>query len=320
MWMPVEHRLVEIQAWPAESVYFSDSPQSPDDLTFQFLDFMAQRANFSGVEKPTLGLHDDLFNLCASLAKIDHLHQARKTIGSGVSRMIVTEVEFLFSICRSIFDLLQEIIAAIWDSIQLHDSTAVKKPLKDTFSSMVQFEGRTANSHEISTRFCLPGPLADYYVRHADFFLALRQFRDNVIHRGSVVQTIFSSDDGFLIRRDTRPFSKMRIWSDDEASPTGLVPLSPAIGMLIYQTLVACEDFSSTIVGMIQFPPPIAPGMFLFARSYFNAVMSATLRDARGRLERASIQDQPGLLPCNPIRRSLFFAEVSGRLATENYN
>ena len=290
MWMPVENenRLIEVQAWPAEAVYFADAMQSPDDLALHFLDFMAQRANITAVEKPILGLHDDLFNLCASLAKIDHLHQERKKIGTGVSRMIVTEVEFLFSICRSIFDLLQEIISTIWGSIQLHDSTVTKKPLKDAFSSMVLFESRPCGSQELSKRFGLPAPLADYYVRHTEFFLTLRQFRDNVIHRGSVVQTIFSSDDGFLIRRDTRPFSSMQIWNDSERSPTGLVPLSPAIGMLIYQTLVACEDFSSTIASMIQFPPPIAPGMSLYARSYFNAAMSAALRDARERLERAS--------------------------------
>jgi hypothetical protein len=289
MWVSAGDQLIEIQAWPAESFYFSVAPESPTDLCFHFLDFIAQQASFSELQKPILGLQDDVFNLSASLAKISHLHTTKKEIGTGVSRMVVTEVEYLFSICRSIFDLLQEIANALWKSIQLHDLSVTKNPLKDSFSKMVLFQGRESTQDELSERFGLPQPLAAYYKRNSDFFLTLKDFRDNIIHHGSQVQTIFSSDSGFLIRHSLKPFSNMKIWRDEEKHENGLAPLFPAIGIVVQKTLFACEDFSSTIAQVIKFPPPIVPGMRFFMRGYFNELFSSTLRDAANRLTDHSI-------------------------------
>lgn len=284
MWVPAGDQLIEINAQPAEMFYFSVEPELPTDLYLHFLDFIAQRASFPDLQKPILGLRDDVFNLSASLAKISHLHIARDAIGTGISRMVVTEIEYLFSLCRSIFDLLQEIASVLWETIFLHDATILKKPLKDTFSAMVLFKGKESTQEELSERFGLPPSLAAYYKRNSAFFLTLRDFRDNIVHRGSQVQTIFSSDAGFLIQHSLKPFSNMEIWRDDEKQQNDLVPLFPALGIVIHKTLSACEDFSATIERVIQFPPPIAPSMRFFMRGYFNELFSATLCDATNRL------------------------------------
>lgn len=284
MWISAGDQLVEIKAWPAESFYFSAEPESPTDICFHFLDFIAQRASFSELQKPILGLRDDVFNLSASLAKISHLHTTRDIVGLGVSRMAVTEIEYLFSVCRSVFDLLQEIASALWETIKLHEASVNKKPLKETFSKMVLFQGRAATEKELIERFGLPQPLAAYYVRNTEFFMTLREFRDNIIHRGSQVQTIFSSETGFLIQHSLKPFSDMAIWSEAEKQPNDLVPLFPALCVVVHKTLSACEDFSSTIEQLIQFPPQIAPNMRFFMRGYFNEMFSAALHDANSRL------------------------------------
>jgi hypothetical protein len=284
MWIPAGDQLIEVKALPAEAFYFSFEPESPDDLYFHFLDFIAQRASFPALQKPILGLRDDVFNLSASLAKILHIHETRDVVGTGASRMVVTEVEYIFSICRSIFDLLQEIACALWKTIQLHDHAANKKPLKETFSKMVIFEGREATQEELVTRFGLPQSLAAYYIRNAKFFMTLRDFRDNIVHRGSQIQTIFSGDKGFLIQHSLKPFSDMEIWRKEEKQPNELVPLAPALGVIVHNTLSACEDFSVTIEQIIQFPPPIVPNMRFFMRGYFNDVFSDALRDAINRL------------------------------------
>lgn len=284
MWISAGDRLSEIKGWPAEAFYFSSGPESPTDLYFHFLDFIAQRASFPELQKPIHGLQDDVFNLSASLAKITHLHRISNTVGTGVSRMVVTEVEYLFSVCRSIFDLLQEIARALWETIHLNDSSVKKRPLKETFSKMVLFKGRESTQAELIERFGLPQPLAAYYKRNAGFFLTLRDFRDNIVHRGSQVQTIFSGESGFLIQHSLKPFSNMEIWKDDEKHPNNLVPLFPALGIVVYKTLFACEDFSSTIEQVIKFPPPIVPGMRFFMRGFFNELFNATLLDASDRL------------------------------------
>lgn len=271
------------------SILFSLESELTTDIYLHFLDFIAQRASFPKLRKLILGLQDDVFNLSASLAKISHLHVTRDVVGTGVSRMVVTEIEYLFSVCRSIFDLLQEIATALWETIELYDTSVEKRPLKEKFSKMVLFKDKRSTQDEISERFGLPQPLAAYYMRNADFFLTLRDFRDNIIHRGSKVQTIFSSESGFLIQQSLRPFSSMKIWRDDEKK-NDLVPLLPALGIVVHKTLLACEDFCSTIEQVIQFPPPIAPGMRFFMRGYFNEILSATLCDAANRLTNHSTE------------------------------
>lgn len=290
MWISAGDQLLEVKAWPAESFYFATEPELPSDICFHFLDFIAQRASFTGLEKPIRGLQDDIFNISTSLKKISHLHATKDIVGLGVSRMVVTEVEYLFSVCKSVFDLLQEIAAALWAVIILHDSSIAKKSLKETFSKMILFEGRTSTEKELIERFGLPQPLAAFYVRNAEFFLTLRAFRDNLVHRGSQVQTIFSSESGFLIQHSLKPFSDLVIWSEEEKQPNDLVPLFPALCAIVLKTLSACEDFSLTLEKIIQFPPQIAPNMHFFMRGYFNEVFHAALNDANRRLTNNSTE------------------------------
>jgi hypothetical protein len=58
--------------------------------------------------------------------------------------MVTTEVEYFFSVCRSVFHLLQEIIARLWANIKLNDASIKKKSLKFSFNDMVTFEDKPA--------------------------------------------------------------------------------------------------------------------------------------------------------------------------------
>jgi hypothetical protein len=286
MWLMAGDQLLEVKAWPAEACYFSSAPEAVHDIYFHFLDFIAQRASFDSIQKPILGLRDDIFNLSASIAKIAHLHATRDALKTGVSRMVITEVEYIFSVCKSIFDLLQEIICVLWHSTRLLDIAVEKKPLKETFAKTILHGGRVSTAEELRSRFGLPASVSDFYVRHAEFFMTLRDFRNNIIHRGSQFQTIYSAESGFLVNDSIRPFSSMKIWREEEKDPNGLAPLVPALGVVIRNTLAACEDFSLTVQQVIQFPPPIAPGMKFYMRSYFNEAFSAVLEDANERVIR----------------------------------
>jgi hypothetical protein len=291
-WIAAGDQLFQMQAWPAESVYFSKDEAAPSDIAFHFLDFMSQQASFPQVIPALFGIRDDYFNLSASLAKIQHLHATRAAVRDGCSRMVISEVEYVFLVCRSIFDLLQEIALKLWDNIQLMDTSVEKKPLKESFNAMTQYKGKPATRESLESRFGLPGPLADYYVRWQGFFELLRAFRDNIVHRGSRVQTIFTGDSDFLISKSLRPFHDMDVWQEDERLPNDLVPLMPALGVVVYKTFQACDDFSVTLSRIVRFPPPIAPGMRLFMRGYFNESLSLILRDAAERLGRQSPSDE----------------------------
>ncbi|ESQ78671.1 hypothetical protein [Asticcacaulis sp. YBE204] len=202
-WVETEIGLMKLQGWPAESGYFGNKAEKQTDMSFLFLDFLVQRASIPSISTYITGITDDIFNLSASLKKVAFLHHKRDEIGYGLSRMIIGEIEYLISTCRAIYDLLQELIAKVWHTIKLHDETAPKKKqLVDRFFKMVA-KGTPAiplSVNEIAETYKIPAQLAEFYVRQSSYFLALRDFRDRIIHSGKSVDTVFVADDDFLVR------------------------------------------------------------------------------------------------------------------------
>jgi hypothetical protein len=283
-WTPVEGRFIELKVVePLEMFYFAREPQSEHDLYFHLLDFVARRAAFPSVIHAISGMMDDLLNLTTLLSKVELMHSSRIAVGHGIIRMVTTEIEYLFSVCRSLFDLLQEVICGLWAPVKLHDTAAKKKPLKKSFNEMVTYEGEPVTRESLQSRFGLPEMLADIYVRTSGFFRDLRKMRDNLVHHGSNVQTIFSDEKDFLISGHLRPFSAMTIWRDEERRPNDLVPLLPALSTMIYGTLSACGAFSKALEETIDFPPPLVPEMQLFLRCPLAERFLAAMRDCADR-------------------------------------
>lgn len=272
----VELKIVEL----AEGFYFAEKPQSPTDAHFRFMDFIAQHASFPELKFAVAGVMDDISNLSASLAKLQLLHTSRDSVGSGITRMVATEVEYILSVCRSLFDLLQEVISKLWQKITLAAPAGTKRPMKGSFASVALFQDAPAPAEKLVEKYGLPEPLAVFYTAVTPFFLQLRTIRDNLVHHGSQVQTIFSSDADFLISEHLRPFESMKIWWDDERQPNNLVPLRPAINAVVYRTLSVCEAFSEVMRQHFQIPPPVVPGMHLFMRGPFNPSFLDAMNDA----------------------------------------
>lgn len=293
MWILThESKPIEIQiVSPAEAGYFSKSPEKQSDIYIHFLSFIAQCSNFSGMLKPFQGLVDDIYNISASLAKIKHISKTKDIIGKGAHRMIITEIEYLFSLCRSMFDLFQEILRSIWNSIHLLDESIKKKPLKETFSKMVSGGDRVEIKKKLTEKYGLPPYLAECYAANSSFFNILKSFRDNIIHRGSSVQILFDGgeDNGFLIHKTLKPFSDIGIWKESEELPNELVPLFPALGIVVYKTIASCNHFITVMEQIIQFPPPIVPEMYYFLRGYFDDVLDNALEDAHNRINQEAV-------------------------------
>jgi hypothetical protein len=174
-WIEAGDQLLPTQMWPAEAMYFGTLPEQETDICLHFLDMMGQRLNYLPVRRMFFGLHDDVFNLSASLAKIRLIHRTREDHKHGVSRMVATEVEYLHGVCRSIFDLWQDVVVVLWDSIQLIDPNAKKKQLKQRYRQMVFSDNKLRTVEELVQRFPgLPAPLAECYVRSGAFFADLR--------------------------------------------------------------------------------------------------------------------------------------------------
>jgi hypothetical protein len=295
-WIQVSDRnFVEIQGWPAEAFYFGRKPEHPTDLSLTFLDFMAHRANFIELKQPFAAIQDDILNLSAAFAKMKLIHEQEALEKSGAHRMAATEVEYILMLCRGMFDFLQEIIAKLWQRIELSDQSIRKRHLKKSFADMALHGNEPRTAAAIAAQFGLPDFLAECYARQAPVFVKIRQFRDNLVHRGQNVQIIFRGERGFVIHRRLGPFLNPNIWRDGEAIQNDLVPLLPALALVVHGTLAACEEFAVVFASRFTLLDPIVPGMHLFLRGYFNEFFMDLIKDADQR-----VQEGRGLLPAPP--------------------
>lgn len=270
MWVPTGRGLQTIKGWPAEAPYFGDQQAREDDIYLHVLDFLAQRASFPGLDKPMLGFQDDVFNISASLAKMEILFQESARYPDGITRMATTETEYIFAICRSIFDLLQEIICGIWSQVSFVDGSRPKGKLPDSFNDVAKQVNNDPTGEGLRQKYDLPEPMIEYYRNRVPFFESLRSFRDSVLHRGGSIEIVFQTERGFAVKEKQVPFSDLPVWRDDHKQKNGLCSLRAGLGYVVQETILACEEFSRTIEKIIAFPKPLVPNMHLYFRGYMN--------------------------------------------------
>ncbi|WNL48103.1 hypothetical protein RKE25_10920 [Dyella sp. BiH032] len=246
------------------------------------LNLIAQHVCFEETAKPFMGIWDDLYNVAASVAKLDLLMAHQSEVEGQAGRMVITEVEYLAVQCRSIFDYLQRIIKAIWSKVRYkEDGSSPKKTLPNSFGDMViGGDNKPRTAAEIEERFMIPQALAFVYARHAPFFANLRTMRDAIVHKGSPTPVIFTTQKGAYIESTLWPFSAMTTWRSDEFEPNSLVPLKPALGAMIYLTLLAAEELIHTYSLIVELGHPLCPNHALFLRASSGKALADLLADA----------------------------------------
>ncbi len=271
IWLALPTGLRCIKGEPTEANYFARTRQKDTDVYMDFLNFMAQRACWADAMKFIDGIQNDIHNLGASLGKLELFYHSSKTNPNlDATRFVSTEIEYIFGVCRSLFDLLQEVVATLWHRIELNDKSIKKCQLPESFRRMVLKNEQLMTVNEIQTKFHVPTELASFYHRNGPFFKILRQYRDNAMHRGADFRFVFVTKKGFAISADIEPFASFGVWNEKHMLPNRLASLRPAIAHVITETFRACEDFTQTIQRIISFPPDIVPGFKLFLRGYHN--------------------------------------------------
>ena len=268
MWLVTPDGLIPLKGEPVEADYFGRERQSDRDACVAFLDFMAQRACWIDALHAIGGLSCDIHNLGASLAKVDLFYEASKDRKTEVARFVSTEIEYIFGVCRSIFDLLQKTIARLWNRVTPTDKALQKKNLPESFRAMVMRDRTRMSVDEIIDRWSIPRQLAEYYFKQGPFFELLRSYRDKIAHHGQDLRFLFVTERGFAISADTEPFATLNVWNDEHMLPNRLASLRPVLAHIITETLRACEEFTDVMQRFVVFPPPIAPGFTLFLRGH----------------------------------------------------
>ncbi len=64
---------------------------------------------------------------------------------------------------QHIFDLLQEIISKLWETVSLFDEKVKKQSLPETFSKIIRSLGKNGEARSLVSKYGLPLPLAEFY-------------------------------------------------------------------------------------------------------------------------------------------------------------
>lgn len=269
LWFPLENGLLQpIRVHDCvEMVYLAPQPARIGDAYFGFVNFIYKHVDLKHTHSFVSALTSDVFNLGASLRKLDLLRAFENF--EGKSRLVTTELEYLLLLCRSMFDLLQEISSRIWDTVQLIDTSAKKRKLPSSFRGVVLHQNNIQSPEEIQNRFGLPPTLAAWYSECAPFFCKLRDARDAIVHQPIQEPLIYIDEKGFSIGVDSSPkqFREMMQWPEHILENGCIGPLNFFVACFVHETLAACEKFVYAITREIRFAPDFAPDFEFFMRS-----------------------------------------------------
>lgn len=268
MWLPGPNGLIRMKGGePVEGHYFAKNAVKEDDGFLAFSNFMLKRAYFNDVVSFVQAIMDDFHNLGASIDKLKLFHSLWIKDNSIISnRYVSTELEYIFKVCRSMYDLLQEIICRIWKRFRYIDENKKTKALKSSFAKMVLSGDKLFSVKEIEEKYLIPTPLAKFYHSQGNFFYWLREYRNRIDHGGKGFDLVFITGKGFAVSINKEPFSSLNMWNENNTMPNSLGSVRSAVAYVVLNTLKALEDFTIVISSIIKMPYDIAPEHLVFVR------------------------------------------------------
>ena len=290
LWVPGPQGLVDVM--PVDTVeanYVARSPVSESDLLIPFVEFMWQRASYPEICPIINAICEDFHNMGTSVSKLRFFFDSRDSLRKGdTGRFAATEIEYLVILARTIFDLLQETVARIWEQrIRFYDADRERRrrgrKLPDTFSKLVLRDKQVLRTpEEIERKFGLPPKVASEYAKHAAFFSELRNSRDDIVHGGSELGFIYDTEKGFCVDPHAKPFSSYAKWNDQHRYNKNLVSVLPWVAGVVLRTIDACNALMLAIASEVEFPPEIAPGFRVFVRGPSTRALAEVLRIQEG--------------------------------------
>lgn len=253
-----------LDGYPAESRYVGKVAASEQDIFFPFVHFYTQHASWPNLMGILERIEDDIQNLAMCMSKIALFQYLSQSSSFETRRFVVSEIEYIFSVCRSLYDLLQDIARNSWDIVQLEDGS--KNSLPSSFASIALSGDDPVPAKELEEKYGLSPTLAEFYESEADEFARIRSFRDSILHHGQIMDIIFATEEGYSVQSSMEPFASFDVWDSDTFLENDLAPIWPPIAYTISHTIETMNRFSHALTKEIAFPPEIAPDYKVFIR------------------------------------------------------
>ena len=268
----------------SDGFYFSLNKKDSNDTYIKYIDFIYQKTPFFS-SKISNKILSDIMNLLISLAKIDFFDKLDNSYNLNPSDFLLTEIEYILIVCRSLFDLLQEFINFSLSRFKYtYDGGKTFKTINNLPQSFFYLSNH--DSEYLLKKYKLPPFMPAFYDKYRVFFKYLRDMRDDIIHYGKADLNgkIYKLDDkGFVF--STREninftnFAKDFNLLDENKSKT-TSPILPVLAYIIFVSIEALSEFIKILENgnFFQQFPNLAPNYKVYYRSeyskYYNCLQN----------------------------------------------
>lgn len=252
MWVVRDGKLQELPVSDlCHGVYIADEPVSPDrDHHLPFAETVMKHFCTPEIADRMNQASQDLINCLGYVEKYFILLHYVKAYGyTNGTALLQVELEGMFGLHRSYYDLLQRIVNAM---LKRHSRHAVSLP--DSFRRTAEKEPEV-----LQKKYHLPASLIQFYQDKKPLFFTCRQIRDNIFHQGHSLSNIFAFDDGFAIKVDDKPWTSLtsvvRLWPEDKVKKNGLGSALVVYSLLAEDMFKTMAWLGEAILGSFPTPP-----------------------------------------------------------------
>lgn len=242
------------------------------DIELPLATLVTQHLSFPKVYGRLQGLENDIHQFAAIMEKYHRICaiSAEPHISPGL--LAASELEYLLLLLRSMYDLLQGIVAAIAGLfVALDDrSRRIVKELPDSFRDVVMKGDELRSGDQIVEKYRLPPQLANWYVAEAPAFREVRRLRDSIAHHGRTVPTIFELQEGLGLIVSDPIWSDYAVWPREARVDDKFGSVRALFAGLMLTGIGATARFADAIESCIQLPEAIGDGIRSYLRSPFG--------------------------------------------------
>jgi hypothetical protein len=252
--------------FPASSLYIAKGiNDDKQDLYIPIIDFVYKFISYPKINYHIAGLENNIIDLFIIISKIDsYIYGNQRHL--LISDFVKTDMEYLFIVCKRMYDILQHIIMILWESIKTFDGQE-KVNLPERFRNIVINNNKRRSIDEIVSYYHLPKDIAQFYINQIDFYERLKKIRDDIVHREKTFDTFFILDDGIGISNSDKLFDVFEILNTNDHKQNGIYSIRPLINYVITTTLKSCCDFCNCIAQIIILPKPIIIDFNVYLRT-----------------------------------------------------
>lgn len=247
-----------------EGEYFGVESAGEGDIQIPFMTYYYQHASFSNIVEYFPSIGEDIRNMSASLSKFAIHQYLSQHSDFDVRPFIRTELEYLISVSRSMFDTIYMIARESWHTIKFFEGGQDKLPYRLT--DLVLDDYDPIPSESLIEDYGLPEHLAEYFEELAEELTQIKYYRDSIHHYGRSLEIIFELDDGIAVDTSKKPYSDFDAWSDGQVNENDLGSIWPFIAQIIGSTMDILNNLFQAVFQDVALPPEIAPDYGVYLR------------------------------------------------------